>query len=269
MELKFYDGGLAAYESQKLGCKNAFFIRCGGVSDGYTNGLNLAFGRGDDEKTVLTNLSMCGKAKDFDPQSVVSCPQIHSTDIITVDETYKGLGYFKKSDISCDGYITDKEGIVLGVKTADCVPILFSAKRNGKPFAIAAVHAGWRGSTNGIARKAVLMLMENYGASRDEIFVAIGPSASACCYEVGEEVYQNAANNFGESLANKYFTPSMRDKKYMADLKGFNVALINSTSVRYENMDISEMCTICEERLFYSHRRDGEKRGTHLSVISL
>jgi len=268
MELKFFEGTLSYYESKRLGCKNAFFTRNGGVSKGHTASLNLAFGRGDDEDTVFANLSLCGKALGFDPESVISCPQIHSADILTVDESHKGLGYYRKSDISCDGYVTDKKGIVLGVKTADCVPILMSAKSDGEVIAVAAVHAGWRGSVNGIAQRAVGRLL-SYGVSASNVFVAIGPSASSCCYEVGEEVYLEACENFGALRADKYFIPNGREGKYMADLKGFNASLIASVGVPYENMDISEMCTMCEERLFYSHRRDKDARGTHLSVISL
>jgi len=267
MELKFF-GDISYYESQKLGCTNAFFTRNGGVSEGSTASLNLAFGRGDSRETVLENLALCAKAMGFDAESVVSCPQIHSADILTVDETHRGLGYFRESDIACDGYVTDKKGIVLGVKTADCVPILMSAKRDGRAFAVAAVHAGWRGSVCGIAKKGVEALI-SFGALPSEIFVAIGPSASSCCYEVGEEVYVAASENFGRERADKYFVSSGRAGKYMADLKGFNASLINSVGVPYENMDISEMCTICEEKYFYSHRRDGDARGTHLNIITL
>ena len=268
MELKFYNGTLSYYESKKLGCKNAFFTRNGGVSSGCTSSLNLAFGRGDSRETVLENLSLCGKALGFDAENIISCPQIHSSDILTVDESHKGLGYYRESNISCDGYVTNKKGIVLGVKTADCVPILMSAKKDGATVAIAAVHAGWRGSVAGISARAVERLKE-YGALPGEIFVAIGPSASSCCYEVGEDVYSAACENFGRIRADKYFIKKKNGEKYMADLKGFNASVINSLGIPYENMDISEMCTMCEEKLFYSHRRDGEERGTHLSVIFL
>lgn len=268
MELKFYDSGIACYESQKLGCKNAFFTRLGGVSHGSTASLNLAFGRGDDRDTVLRNLALCAEAKDFSAEDVISCPQIHSTEILTVNESHRGLGYFRESDVSCDGYITDKNRIVLGVKTADCVPILMSAKKDGKVVAVAAVHAGWRGSVNGIAPKAAEKLMALAGVSPNAVFIAIGPSASSCCYEVGEEVYAEASENFGAVRADKYFY-AKSNGKYMVDLKGFNASLLYSLGIPYENMDISEMCTICEERYFYSHRRDGDDRGTHLNIITI
>ena len=268
MELKFYDNGVSCYESQRLGCTNAFFTRNGGISSGATASLNLAFGRGDDRETVLLNLERCAAAKRFDPQSVVSCPQIHSANVLVTDESHKGLGYYKDSGISCDGYVTDKKGIVLGVKTADCVPILMSAKKDGRAVAVAAVHAGWRGSVSGIAKIAAEKLIKLSGVSPDSIFIAIGPSASSCCYEVGDEVYLEACENFGKERASKYFYDK-GNKKYMVDLKGFNASLLYSVGIPYENMDISEMCTMCEERLFYSHRRDGDMRGTHLNIISL
>jgi len=157
---------------------------------------------------------------------------------------------------------------VLGVKTADCVPILMSAKKDGKVVAVAAVHAGWRGSVNGIAPKAAEKLMALAGVSPNAVFIAIGPSASSCCYEVGEEVYAEASENFGAVRADKYFY-AKSNGKYMVDLKGFNASLLYSLGIPYENMDISEMCTICEERYFYSHRRDGDDRGTHLNIITI
>ncbi len=267
MELKFSDK-LSWYTSSKLKCKNAFFTRTGGASVGDTSALNLAFSRGDSNETVLENLSLCAKALGFDAQCVVSCPQVHSTNILHAEDEHKGLGYYKESDKAYDGYVTSREGIVLGVKTADCVPILMSTVINGKAVAIAAVHAGWRGSVGLIADKALKELL-SYGGTPRDVFVAIGPCASLCCYEVGDDVYEAALKSVDVETADKYFIKKASNGRYRADLKGFNAAILHKNGVPYENMDVSEMCTICEKRYFYSHRRDGDKRGTHLSVISL
>lgn len=262
MELKFDDKhGIGYCTSKKLATPNAFLTRCGGVSRKY--GLNLAFGRGDDREVVLENLALCGSSLGFDPKAVVSCPQIHSATVLTVSEKDKGLGYYKDSE-SADGYVTDRPGVVLGVKTADCTPILFSAKRNGKVVAVGAVHAGWRGTVKRIAENAVRALCA-FGVSPHEIFVAIGPSASSCCYEVGEDVLFAAREAIGEA-ADK-FIRKIDNGRLFADIKGINAHILYECGIPYANMDISELCTICEPRYFYSHRRDGDNRGTHLNVI--
>lgn len=267
MELKFFPEGTACFVSKKLGCKNGFFTRLGGSSLGDTRSLNLAFGRGDSRETVIDNLSLCAKSLGFAAENTVSCPQVHSCNILKVDRSHAGLGYFKESELAYDGYYTEESKIVLGVKTADCVPILFSGKKSGEVVSVGAAHAGWRGSVNGIAARMVEIFLEN-GFAPEEIFVAIGPCASACCYEVGEDVYSAAVLNFGRERADKYFVKNSREGKYMADLKGFNASVMHDMRIPYENMDICESCTVCEERFFYSHRRDGERRGTHLNVIS-
>ncbi len=253
--------GIAYYTSGKLGTGNAFLTRCGGISEKY--GLNLAYKRGDSDETVRENLRIVAKEFGFSAEDVVSCPQIHSAKILTVKEEDKGLGYFKESE-AYDGYVTDKSGIVLAVKTADCTPILLSAKRNGSVIAVGAVHAGWRGTVLRIAENAV-KAMTDIGVKPNEIFAAIGPSAGKCCYEVGEEVLEAAEKAIGNA-AERYFRPNAKGT-LTADIKGINAYILHECGVPYENTEISDACTICEGRYFYSHRRDGENRGTHLNLI--
>ena len=145
--------GVVFVRSDLLRSNHAFSTRIGGISElSHTSALNLAFNRGDEEATVLENLNRFGEAAGFDPESVISLPQIHSTNIIDVDVSMRGEGYFKHPHTSCDGYVTTQKGVVLGVKTADCLPLLLEAEDgNGNVIAVSAIHAGWRGTIEGIA----------------------------------------------------------------------------------------------------------------------
>ena len=252
------------YKSDIIPCKHGFSCREGGVSTlPHTASLNLAFGRGDDDAVVLENLKIFADALGIDEKSIVSVPQIHSCDVRVVGAGERGMGYFVPADFSCDGYVTREKGVALGVKTADCVPILLCDDKNG---VIGALHAGWRGTACGIARVGIAKMRE-LGAEPEHIKAAIGAAIGACCYEVGEEVYLAARDNLGEDIAKKFILPS--GEKYRADLKGLNRELLLGCGLLPENIDVSEHCTACESDRFFSHRASGGVRGTMLSVISL
>lgn len=258
--------GVTYISSRRLGTPNAFFTRCGGASEKY--GLNLAFKPEDGLEVFKENIKLAAEAAGFDDANLLSWTQIHSTKILSIKAADGGLEYLKNASFPdgcfADGYVTDVPGVVLGVKTADCVPVLLSAKREGRVFAVGAVHAGWRGTAGRICENAVNALC-SLGARPEDIYVAIGPSAMSCCYEVGEDVLSSMREAIGER-ADRYFELSDSGRMYV-DLKGINASILHECGVPYENMDISDLCTVCEPRYFYSHRRDGTDRGTHLNVI--
>ena len=258
--------GVTYIISRKLGVPNAFFTKCGGTSKKY--GLNLGFKPEEGLEVYGKNMKLAAEAAGFDETKLISWAQTHSNKILSIKAADGGLEYIKNAEFPdgcfADGYVTDVPGVVLGVKTADCVPVLLSAKRNGRMLAVGAVHAGWRGTAGRICENAVNALCE-LGAKPNEIFVAIGPSAMQCCYEVGQDVFSAMREAIGDR-ADRYFSEG-REGKYFVDLKGINASILHECGVPYENMDISELCTICEPRYFYSHRRDGNDRGTHLNVI--
>ena len=111
-------GRVGYYYSTLLQSKHAFSTRIGGVSaTSETAGLNLAYGRGDDNATVLENLKLFASAAGFDPERVISLPQVHGTDVLYVTEDDAGRGYVRPADGTGDGYVTDREGVTLGVKS--------------------------------------------------------------------------------------------------------------------------------------------------------
>ena len=258
------ENGVKYFKSDIIPVRHGFSTRVGGVSrEAHTESLNLAFGRGDERETVLANLRLFSAAVGVDSGSIFSRPQIHSARVVYADETMRGEGYFHETAEGCDGYVTDREGITLGVKTADCVPILFCEPDS---HIIGAVHAGWRGTASGIAAECVRM-MATLGASPQNIRVAIGAAIHSCCYEVGEDFYDSVASLVGGDMVREFIRS--RDGHLHADIVGMNRRILLESGLDGANIDVCEKCTCCEPSLFFSHRASHGVRGTMLSVISL
>lgn len=253
-------------KSQILRSPHAFSTRQGGVSTlEHTSSLNLAFRRGDEDHTVLENLKIFASNVGFEPESVISLHQIHSDTVYKVGRENCGEGYFIRENIgSGDGYITDEIGVTLGVKSADCVPILFEAEKDKRIVAVGAVHAGWRGTVSRIAAKCCLQLCKEYGVSPKDIRAAIGPCIHSCCYEVGEDLRLAVAEGLGESYLK--FVPYVKKKIY-CDLPAINKALLIESGIPESSIEVLGYCTCCRPDLFFSHRYSGGVRGTMLSVI--
>jgi YfiH family protein len=123
--------------------------------------------------------------------------------------------------------------------------------------AIGAVHAGWKGTTHSIVKRAVLKMKEEYKTDPSQILAFIGPSAGVCCYEVGEEVavmFENKVVNYNS-------------KKAYVDLKEANRLQLQQLGVLERNIEVSTHCTICEMKSFHSYRRDGQKAGRMIATI--
>ena len=256
-------------KSNILRSPHAFSTRLGGVSaHSHTSSLNLAFDRGDDDDTVLENLGIFAKEAGFDAKSIISHPQIHSDKIFTVTRAECGRGYFVREGIEGgDGYVTTERGVTLGIKTADCVPILFEAHKNGKVVAVGAVHAGWRGTVAGIAAKCIERLMNEAGVAATDVRAAIGPCIHKCCYEVSRDVNEAVSEGLGERFAERFVVPTGDADKYMCDLAGINRELILSCGLCEQNVDVIDECTCCNPKKYYSHRYSHGVRGTMLNVI--
>ena len=256
--------------SDVLRSPHAFSTRRGGVSaKEHTKWLNLAFDRGDGDGTVLKNLDAFAKAVGFDAKNVISLPQIHSDRILLVTAERCGQGYFVREGLeSADGYVTAERGVVLGIKTADCVPVLLEAEKDGKTVAVGAVHAGWRGTVADIAGKCVDRLCSEFGVEPRDVRAAIGPCIHACCYEVSRDVYEGVASLLGEPAADRLVAPSGRgDGKYYCDLVGINKEVLLGRGLARHNIGVIDQCTSCLPDKYYSHRYSGGVRGTMLSVI--
>lgn len=234
---------------------HGFSTREGGVSRG--NGLDtLDLGMGN-ENDVYENRRRFALALSSDISSMFSAKQIHSTKVVTVTSSDIGKRF------ECDGFVTKEKGLLLTVKVADCVPILLSDEKNG---VIAAVHAGWRGTVNGIASEAVRAMTE-LGAEVRHIKAAIGPCIHPCCYEV-DIPFVNAVKEarYGKELL-PFIVPSDKDDKLFADLPSMNLQLLTLCGLSEKNITISSQCTCCESNVFFSHRASGGKRGLMMAGI--
>lgn len=259
------ENGVEYLISDIIPCKHGFSTRTGGISAlPHTSSLNLAFGRGDREETVLGNLKLFAEAVGFDAKRTVSTSQIHSADVRIMGETDAGMGYTKPASEGFDGFVTTVKSLPIAVKTADCVPILFAAVRDGDVLAVCAVHAGWRGTASGIAAECTRKLTE-LGARKEEIRVAIGPCIHKCCYEVGQDFFDKVFSLRGENFACENVTPER--EKYVADIVNMNIRILTEEGILPQNIDVCELCTCCHPEMFYSHRYSGGVRGTMCSVI--
>ena len=262
------ENGVVYLRSSFLPCPHGFSTRIGGKSTpAHTSSLNLAFRRGDDEETVTENLALFCEAVGVDDKKVVSLHQVHSARVREVTNADAGLGYHRKTDESSDGYITTEAGLPVGVKNADCTPVLFAWVRDGETKAVAAVHAGWRGTLAEISLEALRKLTE-IGAQKSEIFAAIGPSIGGCCYEVEQDFRAEFEMKYGKDFCSAFIDESgKKDGKYFADVAKMNFWQLENAGVPRENIDLCPLCTCCESDLFYSHRKSHGLRGTMLSLI--
>lgn len=262
MRLITAPNGVSFYRSDLIAFPHGFSTRLGGVSTlPHTASLNLAFGRGDEDTAVLANLARFTEAVGVS-EEVISLPQVHSAKVRTVGEADRGLGYQRKTDAVCDGYVSAAPNVTVGVKTADCVPILLADEKAG---IVGALHAGWRGTVAGIAREGIARMIA-LGADPTRIKAAIGPSIGVCCYTVGEDFCRVVAESSCADLCLPYIR-RQGDQPH-ADLPAMNTAILLSAGILPEHIDTAHLCTCCRTDLFYSHRASHGVRGTMLSIIA-
>ena len=259
--------GVFLLKSTVLKSTHGFSTRIGGVSSlEHTKGLNLAYGRGDDDSIVKQNVEIFANALGVNPEKIISVPQIHSNLVRLVTDEHAGEGVFMKHTLECDGYVTTGADLPVAIKTADCVPILLEARNdNGEVIAVSAIHAGWRGTADKIAQVAIEKLID-LGAKVENIYVAIGPSIDECCYEVGEDFANIICEKLGQNYENKFINRK-ENGSIFADLRGMNVELFLSCGVSILNIDVCQLCTCCDTNLFYSHRGQKGKRGAMMNLI--
>ena len=185
---------------------------------------------------------------------IIKLRQVHSSTVLDIDDT-SAAG----EPVEGDAAVTAIPGIILGVLTADCVPILI-ADSGGR--AVAAIHAGWRGTVAQIAKTTVLRLIEKFRIDPAQLIAAIGPHIGSCCYEIGEEVASQISDTTAISRRPEWVKPHL-------DLAGANRRQLLNAGIREEHLEISLLCTKCREDLFHSYRRDGKRMGHMLSVIGI
>ncbi len=265
MFYKCTNTGAPHYKSTLLeDIPHGFSTRHGGVSTGkYTQSLNLAFKRGDDNATVIKNFEIFANTIGADPSHGVMLGQVHSSDVLTVTEDKFGLGVYEKSDLCLDGYVSNTPGALLCVRVADCVPVLFYDSKNR---VIGAAHSGWRGSARKISAE-VIDKMCALGAKREDIKVAVGPSICKDCYTVGKDFVCECYSLLDEEFCREFIEE--KNGVYTADLKKLIYLTLLEAGIKEENTDITKLCTCCDPNEFFSHRYHKNNRGTMCAMIAL
>ena len=188
----------------------------------------------------------------------MSLSQIHSSKVVNADSIDLENSWNGKLAIEADAAVSSEKGTVLNILTADCLPILFY---DPIVSVIGAAHAGWKGSASMIAVKTISE-MEKLGSKKENIHIAIGPGIGACCYEVGEEVALHFSE-YQEALQ------SMPEKKYMLDLAIVNKIELISAGIPESNIELSNICTSCNNEKFFSYRREKGCSGRFISFIAM
>jgi YfiH family protein len=221
--------------------------RIGGVSPDPL-GMNMSFHVGDAPENVEKNRRRFFQHMGITPEQVALPKQEHTSVVRKV----LAAGSFE----SCDALLTDRPGVFLGISVADCTPIfLFDPAKH----VVAAVHAGWRGTEQKIAKRTIDAMKREFETDPGNVVAFIGPAAGVCCYEVGSEV----AGKFEARFAQK------RDGKIYLDVKADNVAQLLHSGVPSMNIEISPDCTICGTKLYHSFRRDRDRSGRMMGIIGM
>lgn len=246
---------------EDAGFTNGFSTRVGGVSDFPKDSLNLAGYDEDAAENIAENRRrfMSALGGDF---ILASCWQIHSADVRVV----KTLEDAADGDHKMDALVSNLPGVLLGAKTADCVPVLIG---DPKTKAFAAIHAGWRGTVDSIVLNAIAKLKELYGADPNNFVAAIGPAAGCENYEIGQDVIDEFGAKFPGS---EHLFTSTKEGHALIDLHTANKEQLTSAGVRPENIFVAPFCTMERTDLFFSYRREKKqfgKTGRLMSVIGL
>lgn len=243
-------GSVELLTSPLLRSPHGFPTRVGGVSTGALASLNTALSVGDAAEAVSTNLARLAAAIGVAPAALATVSQVHGD---VVREARQGGGQGE-----ADGLWSRTPGVAVGVRTADCLPILLEDAEAGL---VAAVHAGWRGVVAEIVVRAVEQL-ERVGARRAALRAVIGPAIQRCCFEVGGDLPSRFAAAFGDEVVVEV---AGKAKRHL-DLALAARRSLERAGLQPANLGQLPHCTACDER-FFSHRRDRGVTGRHLALI--
>jgi len=265
---------------------HGFSTRQGGVSTCYGGGtLNLGFTQHDSRENVERNralfLEKVGATnEDGRAWPVVQMKQVHSSVVRRVDVAPGEL-------LAGDGLISATPGLLLAIKTADCVPVLVA---DVKRRAVGAFHAGWRGTVARVVEKGIGEMRHQFGSVPRNLRAAIGPSIRRCCYQVGPEVRAEFESQFSyaDDLLEEVFDADAIHVRYPMlflnqrapghgelgpeihlDLLEANRRQLLDTGMREEHISVIEGCTACDTTRYFSHRAEFGKTGRMMAVIGI
>jgi YfiH family protein len=237
---------------------HGFFTRQGGVSEGIYWGLNVGLGSNDVRAHVEENRARVAAVFGQNVSRLATVHQIHSPDVVIIGGGYDGTRH------QADALVTNTPGIILGVLSADCGPILFA---DPEARVIGAAHAGWKGALTGVLENTI-DAMVSFGATRSTIVACLGPSIGPGNYEVGPEFVARFLDH--NAAYEAFFRPSARAEHAMFDLPGLTLSRLRAAGISAEMLDL---CTYDDEARFFSYRRTTHRGepdyGRQISAISI
>lgn len=238
-----------------------FTTRHEGVSRPPYNSLNLGLSTLDSPHNVEGNRSILARAFGTRVEKLVTVTQVHGSDLLLLDQPNPDFAHFQR--LECDGIVTNQTGIMIGVCTADCVPVLLldPVRR-----VIAALHAGRKGTAEGIVRKGVEAVAGMFDGDPADILAAVGPAIGPCCYEVDQAVanaFREVGNDFDACAG------QAGEGRWRLDLVEMNRRQLLRAGVDERNIETTRLCVSCEKDLFFSYRRDKGETGRQMGFIML
>jgi YfiH family protein len=238
--------------SKLISAHHAFPTRAGGVSEPPFASLNTSVTVGDAPAAVAVNLERLARTFDVGPEALVTVNQVHGVAVLEAERAGQGVVG------DADALVTGQRGLVVGVKTADCLPILLEDPVTGF---VAAAHAGWRGVIGEIVVRTIERLV-SHGAKVADLRVALGPAIQACCFEVDGDLPARFSAAFGDGVVR----PQPGKARVHLDLSWAVCRSLERAGVPTNHVDVLPHCTRCDQR-FFSHRRDQGRTGRQLSLI--
>lgn len=224
--------------------------RIGGVSQGAYASLNLGMSVNDAKENVIKNREAFFGALGIELSQLVISKQVHGNEVFVAQTPTITEGY--------DAIITNVPNVFPVVSIADCTPILIYDEQHK---AVAAIHAGWKGTVAGIVTATLHKMHQHYGTTGAYCKAYIGACIGYTNFEVGEEVAQHFAPHLKRFDEQK--------QKWFVDLKSANNQQLLNFGVLSQNVEISDYCTVKDEQLFFSHRRDKGLSGRMMVVIGM
>lgn len=247
---------------EQAGFANAFSTRTGGVSAFPVDGLNLAYFKADAKENVAENRRRFLKAIRAERASVVTARQTHSTTRCAIE----AMEHARGPQPDCDAMTTKLKDVLLAVQTADCLPVLIGDTKTG---AMAAIHAGWRGTAGRITERTLADLMQSYGVNLRDCIAALGPTACAACYEVGKDVIELYKKEFG--YWKRLLVNFKEGGKAHLDIRAANIQQLAFCGFTEDRIYVADYCTMHQNDIFFSYRREANGQpsnvGRLLSVI--
>lgn len=248
-------GGILHYQFENLktpGLFHGVFSRQGGVSPSPWKSLNLGGTVGDDPANVRENMSRLLDVSGFTFEQLVQVRQIHSAKVIRADVPMD-------ASEEGDAIATDSPGLLLLMRFADCVPVLFFDPENK---AIAIAHAGWKGTLKGVVSEVVRTMKSNYGTSPGQVRVGIGPSIGPDRYQVGSDVIKETKRIFPEE-----YHQVLREDFDGVKLDLWKANEIHLRKMGVDQIEIAGICTASDPDRWYSHRAEKGRTGRFAAVI--